>query len=81
VHYRIALTSKPMHATAAFNLGVALEDRSHLNEAADAYERALASDAAYADAHYNLGLLYEKLGKGPAAIRHLSAYKKAVEGR
>ena len=32
----------------------------------------------FADAHYNLGLLYEKLGKGTAAIRHLSAYKKAA---
>ncbi len=81
VHYRIALTSKPKHAAAAFNLGVALEDRGHLSEAAAAYERALASDESFADAHYNLGLLYEKLGKGPAAIRHLSAYKKAVEGR
>jgi tetratricopeptide (TPR) repeat protein len=81
VHYRIALTSKPGHAAAAFNLGVALEDRGHLDEAAAAYERALASDGGFADAHYNLGLLYEKLGKRPAAIRHLSAYKKAVEGR
>jgi tetratricopeptide (TPR) repeat protein len=81
VHYRIALTSKPKHAAAAFNLGVALEDRGHLKEAAESYERALASDPDMADAHYNLGLLYEKLGKGPAAIRHLSAYKKALEGR
>lgn len=81
VHYRIALTSKPRHAAAAFNLGVALEDRGHLEQAAEAYERALASDSTFADAHYNLGLLYEKLGKGSAAIRHLSAYKKAVEGR
>ena len=81
VHYRIALTSKPKHAAAAFNLGVALEDRGKLREAAQAYERALASDDGFADAHYNLGLLYEKLGKGPAAIRHLSAYKKALEGR
>lgn len=81
VHYRIALTSKPKHAPAAFNLGVALEDRGRLEEAAEAYERALASDPAFADAHYNLGLLYEKLGKGPSAIRHLSAYKKALEGR
>lgn len=81
VHYRIALTSIPKHAAAAFNLGVALEDRGHLAEAAEAYERALASDAGFVDAHYNLGLLYEKLGKSPAAIRHLSAYKKAMDGR
>jgi tetratricopeptide (TPR) repeat protein len=80
VHYRIALTSKPKHAAAAFNLGVALEDRGNLREAAAAYERALASDPDMADAHYNVALLYERAGKKAAAIRHLSAYKKAVGG-
>ena len=79
VHYRIALTANPRHAAAAFNLGVALEDRGRLREAARAYERALASDPDFLDAHYNLGLLYEKLGKPSAAIRHLSAYKKALD--
>jgi tetratricopeptide (TPR) repeat protein len=81
VHYRIALTANPKHAAAAFNLGVALEDRGKLREAAQAYERALASDPDFLDAHYNLGLLYEKLGKPAAAIRHLSAYKQALDGR
>jgi len=81
MHYRIALTASPRHAAAAFNLGVALEDRAKLREAAQAYERALASDADFLDAHYNLGLLYEKLGKPAAAIRHLSAYKQALDGR
>jgi tetratricopeptide (TPR) repeat protein len=80
VHYRIALTANPKHAAAAFNLGVALEDRGTLREAAQAYERALASDPDFLDAHYNLGLLYEKLGRQAAAIRHLSAYKKALDG-
>ena len=80
VHYRIALTANPKHAAAAFNLGVALEDRGQLREAAQAYERALASDADFLDAHYNLGLLYEKLGRASAAIRHLSAYKQALDG-
>ena len=80
VHYRIALTANPKHAAAAFNLGVALEDRGQLREAAQAYERALASDADFLDAHYNLGLLYEKLGRPSAAIRHLSAYKQALDG-
>ena len=80
VHYRIALTANAKHAAAAFNLGVALEDRGKLREAAQAYERALASDRDFLDAHYNLGLLYEKLGKPSAAIRHLSAYKQALDG-
>ena len=81
VHYRIALTANPKHAAAAFNLGVALEDRGKLREAALAYERALASDPDFLDAHYNLGLVYEELGRPAAAIRHLSAYKQALDGR
>jgi tetratricopeptide (TPR) repeat protein len=81
MHYRIALTAKPDHAAAAFNLGVVLEDRGKTKEAAQAYERALASDPDFLDAHYNLGLLYEKLGKAAAAIRHLSAYKTALDRR
>jgi len=81
MHYRIALTASPRHAAAAFNLGVALEDRGRPRDAAQAYERALASDPDFLDAHYNLGLLYGKLGRIAAAIRHLSAYKQALDGR
>ena len=79
--FRAAFQSDPKSATAAFNLGVALEDRGKLREAAQAYERALASDPDFLDAHYNLGLLCEALGKPAAAIRHLSAYKQALDGR
>ena len=81
MHYRIALTANPRHAAAAFNLGVALEDRGKLRDAAKAYERALVSDPDFLDAHYNAGLVYEKLGKPATAIRHLSAYKHALDGR
>ncbi|MGZ5429439.1 MAG: tetratricopeptide repeat protein, partial [Thermoanaerobaculia bacterium] len=56
-------------------------DRGRLSDAPQSYERALASDHNMADAHYNLALLYERAGKKAEAIRHLSAYKKAVEGR
>ena len=92
MHYRIALTASPAGVTsavidslvarlaAAFNLGVALEDRGRPRDAAQAYERALASDPEFLDAHYNLGLLYGKLGRIAAAIRHLSAYKQALDG-
>jgi len=33
-------------------------------------------DADFADAHYNLALLCEKLGRGQEAIRHISRYRK-----
>ena len=39
------------------------------------YERALALDPDFADAHYNLAGLCEQLGRGADALRHYRAYK------
>ena len=44
--------------------------------AAACYERALALDPDFADAHYNVAGLYEKLGRSPDALRHYRAYQK-----
>lgn len=44
-----------------------------------AYQAALSGDAGLADCHYNLALLYEKLGKPKEAIRH-SAVSHAGRG-
>jgi tetratricopeptide (TPR) repeat protein len=66
-------------ATAAFNLGVALEDLERLREAAAAYESAVAADPRAADAHYNLAGVYERLGENAAALRHLRAYKQLTQ--
>ena len=44
-------------------------------EAVEAYEAALASDPDLADAHYNVGLLYEALGRPKDAIRHMARYR------
>ncbi len=79
-HYRQALAIRPGDATAAFNLGVALQDVGRLRDAARAYETALGSEPGYADAHYNLAGVYEKLGEKEAAFRHLSAYRRLVQG-
>lgn len=45
------------------------------------YGRLLASDPRYADAHYNLARLYERIGKGAAAVRHPRIYRKLVADR
>jgi len=37
---------------------------------------ALRGDPSLADCHYNLGLLYESLGRKRDAIRHLSQYRR-----
>jgi hypothetical protein len=43
------------------------------------YERALGADAAFADCHYNLALLYETLGKAQQAIRHMAQYRRLMK--
>jgi tetratricopeptide (TPR) repeat protein len=73
-HYRAALGGDD-DATARFNLGVVLEDQERYEEAIETYLELLEADAGYADAHYNLAGLYERLGRKDAALRHLKAYK------
>jgi tetratricopeptide (TPR) repeat protein len=59
-----------------YNLGVLLEDLNRAAEAVEAYEAALHCDPALADAHYNVALLYEVLGKPKDAIRHMAQYRR-----
>lgn len=61
-----------------YNYGVLLEDMDRKPDAMRAYEAALLGDPAMADGHYNLALLYEKLGKPKEAIRHMSQYRRLV---
>ena len=79
-HYRLALASRPGDATAAFNLGVALEDLKKDQEAASAYEQALSADPRYADAYFNLARLLERTGKPAAAFRLLKTYRALTRG-
>lgn len=81
-HYRQVVESPAdpapeaaVRATAAFNLGVALQDRGLPAEAIEAYEKALALDPGMADAHYNLAIVHEALGQGATALRHLKRYR------
>ncbi len=76
-HYRAALESED-DATARFNLGVVLEDQERFDEAIDTYIELLRYDDSYADAHYNLAGLYERLDRKDAAVRHLKAYKSLI---
>ena len=70
-HYRAALKADPRHETAAFNLGVALEDLGRISEAIEAYRLAIDLDPENADAHYNIAGMYERRGDKAAALRHL----------
>ncbi|MEE8549720.1 MAG: tetratricopeptide repeat protein [Gemmatimonadota bacterium] len=75
-HYRCALAASPESATAAFNLGVVLQDLGRAERAIEAYLRALAADPDLADAHFNLSRLYEDTGDRAAALRHLRSYSQ-----
>jgi tetratricopeptide (TPR) repeat protein len=64
-----------------YNLAVLLDDQDRLADAAVAYEAALASDPGLADGHYNLALLYERLGKPKEALRHMARYRALTSAR
>ena len=81
LQYRAALASRRDHARAWYNLGVLLEDREREEEALEAYEAALAADSALAVAHWNAARLHERARQDAEALRHLTSYKKLVEGR
>jgi tetratricopeptide (TPR) repeat protein len=65
-------------AVLLYNLGVLLDEQDRATEALAAYEAAVASDPDFADAHYNLGLLYESVGRAQDAIRHMARYRVLV---
>ncbi len=46
------------------------------SEAIQAYQSALQADPNFADAHYNLGLLFDALGKRAQAMTHLRTARK-----
>jgi tetratricopeptide (TPR) repeat protein len=75
-HYRAALAVVPKNATAAFNLGTALEAIGQQEEAIAAYRLALQGNPALADAHHNLALLYQRTGHKLAAMVHLKRYRE-----
>jgi len=80
-HYRVALAVRPDHPTAAFNLGIVLEDLGRFPEAVRAYEQAVMADPELADAYFNLSRLYQATGNRTAAFWSLSQYRRLGPNR
>jgi tetratricopeptide (TPR) repeat protein len=60
-----------------YNLGVAYAHARFFDKAIDAYEKAISFDPTNADAHYNLGLLYENFKLEPE--KSIIYYEKYLE--
>ena len=72
--YRRATESDGSYALAFFDLGNVLDEMKRMPEAIAAYERAIALQPHYADAHYNLALALERHGLRRSALEHWTIY-------
>jgi len=69
------LEQKLDDADAYYSIGIALQKQNKLEEAIEAYSKALAIKPDYADAYYNMGIALQKQNKLEEAIE---AYNKAL---
>jgi tetratricopeptide (TPR) repeat protein len=63
-------------ATLSYNLALLLEDLHRDEEAARAYQEALAQEPSMYEAHLHLGLLHERRARPREALMHLLAYRR-----
>ena len=70
----------PHYPEACIDLGEALVEKGRLDDAVTAYKKALDIRPGYADAHYNLGLVYTQKG-GDYLAQAVAEFKKAVDIR
>jgi tetratricopeptide (TPR) repeat protein len=72
-HYRAACA---IPVNRSFQPGQAAGETGRATDAVAAYRRALEADPDFADAHYNLGLLLDALGRRAPAMIHLRAARR-----
>ena len=74
-HYELALTARPGHQLALYNLGTVFDELDETEKAAEFYVRA----PAIPDAHYNLSRIRELQGDEINARRHMSRYRSLLD--
>lgn len=76
--FREALVAEPMDETSKYNLAFTLlERKANVDEAITLLNEALQLRPNYADAHYQLGKIYNERGENDKAISHLEAATRA----
>lgn len=77
-----ATTLKPDDAIAQNHLGFTYRKLGEFAKAEQAYAAAVRADAQYADAHYNIGILYDVyLGKLAEALQHYETYQQLTHNK
>ena len=74
-HYELALTARPGHQLAYYNLGTVFDELDETVKAADFYQRA----PSIPDAHYNLARIRELQGDEVSALRHMRQYRDLID--
>ncbi len=74
-HYELALTARPGHQLAYYNLGTVFDELDEMVKAADFYLKA----PGIPDAHYNLARIRELQGDEVSALRHMRQYRDLVD--
>jgi tetratricopeptide (TPR) repeat protein len=74
-HYELALTARPGHQLAYYNLGTVFDELDEMNQAAEFYQQA----PGIPDAHYNLARIRELQGDEVSALRHMRQYRDLMD--
>jgi tetratricopeptide (TPR) repeat protein len=74
-HYELALTARPGHQLAYYNLGTVFDELDETAKAADFYQKA----PTVPDAHYNLARIRELEGDEVSALRHMRHYRELLD--
>ena len=74
--YERAVADRPNDSYAVYKVGRALLARDRFQGASERFRKAVELGPDFADAHYRLGVCYEKLGDAEEAFR---LYEKTVE--
>lgn len=74
-HYELALTARPGHQLAFYNLGTVFDELDETTKAADYYQQA----PGIPDAHYNLARIRELQGDEVNSVRHMRAYRDLLD--